>query len=118
MLGVEFVLQVPVWGMEAQSYQQWLARLPIRERSMVLRSLVDTSPAAFIRSVKMSLTFLTGEEGLCPLLEFLIGDVRAAEEASRWRIFISSGCRAGREFQDSYDLLHREAEDCCLYLGE
>ena len=20
--------------------------------------------------------------------------------------------------QDSYDLLHREAEDCCLYLGE
>ena len=66
VLGVEFVLQVPVWGMEAQSYQQWLARLPIRERGMVLRSLVDTSPAAFIRSVEMSLTFLTGEEGLCP----------------------------------------------------
>ena len=117
-LGVECVLQVPVWGLEAQSYQQWLARLPIRERGMGLRSLVDTSPAAFIGSVEMALPFLTGEEGLCPLLEPLIGNMREAEEASRWRTLISSGCRTGREFQDSYDLLHREAEDCCLYLGE
>ena len=112
------MLQVPVWGLEAQSYQQWLARLPIRERGMGLRSLVDTSPAAFIGSVEMALPFLTGEEGLCPLLEPLIGNVREAEEASRWRTLISSGCRKGREFQDCYDLLHREAEDCCLYLGE
>ena len=117
-LGVECVLQVPVWGMEAQSYQKWLARLPIRERGMGLRSLVDTSPAAFIGAVEMALPFLTGEEGLCPLLEPQIGDVRAAEEASRWRTLISSGCRTGREFQDCFDLLHREAEDCCLYLGE
>ena len=48
--------------MEAYSYQQWLARLPIRERGMGLRSLVDTSPAAFIGSVEMALPFLTGED--------------------------------------------------------
>ena len=75
-------------------------------------------PAAFIRSVEMALPFLTGEEGLCPLLETLIGNVRAEEAASRWRTLIFSACRTGREFQDSYDLLHREAEDWGLYLGE
>ena len=79
--------------MEAYSYQQWLARLPIRERGMGLRSLVDTSPAAFIGAVEMALSFLTGGEGLCPLLEPQIGDVRATEEASRWRSLISSGYR-------------------------
>ena len=45
--------------MEAYSYQQWLARLPIRERGMGLRSLVDTSPAAFIGAVEMALSFFT-----------------------------------------------------------
>ena len=34
------------------------------------------------------------------------------------RSLISSGCRSGREFQDCYTLLHREAEDYCLYQGE
>ena len=31
-----------------QSFQSWLVRLPVRERGMGLRSLVDTIPAAFI----------------------------------------------------------------------
>ena len=40
-LGVECVLGVPVGGLGGYSYQQWLARLPIREREMGLRSLVQ-----------------------------------------------------------------------------
>ena len=117
-LGVECVLEVPVWGMEGQSYQQWLARLPVRERGMGVRSLVDTSPAAFLGSVEMALPFLTGEEGLCPLLAATIGDPRAADPASRWRTLTTSGSRTGREFAASYNQLQREAEDCSLYLGE
>jgi hypothetical protein len=51
-LGIECVLRLPVQGLEGQSYQQWLARLPIRERGMGLRSLVDTCPAAFLGGVR------------------------------------------------------------------
>ena len=65
-LGMECVLAVPVRVLEGQSYQHRLAHLPIRERGMGLRSLVDTFPAAFLGSVEISLRFFTGEEVLCP----------------------------------------------------
>ena len=117
-LGVECVLGVPVGGLGGYSYQQWLARLPIRERGMGLRSLADTAPAAFIGSVEMALPFLTGEDGLCPLLEPLIGNPRAGDKATRWRTLLTSGSRTGEEFLASCNLLKREAEDCTAYLGE
>ena len=72
-LGVECVPQVPVRGLQGLSYQEWLVRLPIRERGMGQRSLVDTCPAAFIGSVEMALPYFTGEGGICPLLERLWG---------------------------------------------
>ena len=117
-LGVECVLGVPIQGLEDQSYQQWLVRLPIRERGMGLRSLVDTSPAAFLGGVEMALPFFVGEQGLCPLLEPLVGDVRAADPVTRWRTLTSSDSRTGREFKASYNLLQVEARDCARYLGE
>ena len=85
---------------------------------MGLRSLVDTAPAAFIGSVEMALPFLTGEDGLCPLLEPLIGNPRAGDKATRWRTLLTSGSRTGEEFLASCNLLKREAEDCTAYLGE
>ena len=117
-LGVECVLDVPVQGLGGQSYQHWLARLPITERGMGLRSLVDTAAATFIGSVEMSLPFFTGEGGLCPLLEPLIGNIREEEVATRWRTLLTSDTRTGREFSNAYNSLQREARDCCLYLGE
>ena len=68
--------------------------------------------------VEQSLPFFTGEEGLCPLLATTIGDIREGDPASRWRTLTTSGSRTGREFVASFDLLHREAEDCALYLRE
>ena len=52
-LGVECVLNVPVNGLQGQSFQAWMARLPIKERGMGLRSMVDTIPTAFLGSVEM-----------------------------------------------------------------
>ena len=117
-LGVECVLQVPVRGLEAHSYQQLLARLPIRERGMGVRSLVETCPAAFLGGVEMALPFITGEQGLCPLLEPLVGDIRGADPASRWRTLTTAGSRTGREFLGAFNTLQEEATDCCLFLGE
>ena len=117
-LGVECVLGVPVRGLKGQSYQQWLARLPICERGMGMRSMVETCPAAFIGSVEMFLPFLAGEDGLCPLLEPLVGNPREGDKASRWRTLATSGSRTGREFEESFDIPRQEASDCCLFLGE
>ena len=66
----------------------------------------------------MTLPFLNGDEGLCPILEPLIGDIRGSDPKSRWRTLTTAGSRTGREFQAAYDLLQGEARDCCQFLGE
>ena len=85
---------------------------------MGLRSLVDTIPAAFIGSVEMSLPFFGGEEGVCSVLEPITGDIQGESSDRRWHTLLSSGCRTGREFTASWDMLQGEATDCCIYLGE
>ena len=116
--GVECVLDVPVRGLGGQSFQSWLVRLPVREKGMGLRSLVDIIPAAFIGSVEMSLPFFCGEEGVCQLLLPTVGDIREAEVASRWQTLLDSGSRTGRELAECWDTLRSEAQECCNYLGE
>ena len=66
----------------------------------------------------MALPYLTGEGGICPLLEPLVGDVRAADKASRWRTLTTAGSRTGREFAAAYEALQGEATDCCRFLEE
>ena len=116
--GVECVLNLPVNGLQGQSFQGLMARLPIKERGMGLRSMVDTIPAAFLGSAEMSLSFLTGEGGQCQILEPCLGDIRAMDTKTRWRVLLQSGNRTSREFQGCWALLQREGEQCAAYLGE
>ena len=116
--GTECVLDVPVRGLRGQSFQHWLARLPVRERGMGLRSQVETIPAAFIGSLEMSLPFLCGEGGQLRQLEPVVGNIREAEEGSRWRTLLESECKTAREFQACWEGLQGEARDCAAYLGE
>ena len=80
--GTECVLDVPVRGLQGQSFQHWLVRLPVRERGMGLRSQIETIPSAFIGSVEMSLPFLCGEDGQLKQLTPVVGDIREAEEVA------------------------------------
>ena len=100
-------------GLLGQSFQSWLVRLPVRENGMGLRSLVDTIPAAFIGSVEMSLPFFGGDEGVCRVLEPIMGDIQSESTDRRWHKLLSSDCRTGREFADCWELLQGEATDCC-----
>ena len=59
--GVECVLAPPVRGLEEQSFEAHLVRLPVRSGGLGLRSLVDTSPAAFLGSLEMALPHFGGE---------------------------------------------------------
>ena len=117
-MGVECVLDVPVGGLQGQSFQSLMARLPIRERGMGLRSMVDTIHTAFIGSFEMSLPFLTGQGGQCKMLETVIGDIRDTEKEQRWRLLVESGCRTGEELERCWAGLQTEARECAAFLGE
>ena len=53
--------------------------LPIKLGGLGLRSLVETSPAAFVGGVEMSLPHFTGEGGICPLLADVVGQVEGGD---------------------------------------
>ena len=115
-LGCECVLHLPVDSMAGKSFQELFVRTSIKLRGFGLRSLVHTSPAAFIGGVERSVSAFGGEEGLCKRLEHLVGG--EGGEAQWWRNLLDSNTRTGREFRECWDLLQREAEQCCTYLGK
>ena len=48
----------------------------------------------------------------------MVGNIREAEEGSRWRTLLESECKTAREFQACWEGLQGEARDCAAYLGE
>ena len=101
--------------MAGKSFQELFVRTPIKLRGFGLRSLVHTSPLAFIGGIERSVSAFGGEEGLCRRLEHLVeGD---GGEAQWWRHLLDSNTRTGHESRECWDLLQREANECCNYLG-
>ena len=93
-------------------------RLPVRRGGLGLRSCLDTSPAAFVGSVEMSLPHFGGEGGICQLLEPVLGGLHRREDEGRWAPLLASGCRTGRELSAAWQLLQAEAQEAAAYLGE
>ena len=48
---------------------------PIKLGGLEIRSLVETSPVAYIGGVEMSVLYFTGREGICPALDDVVGMV-------------------------------------------
>ena len=116
--GVECVLDIPVRGLRGKSFQHHLVRMPVREKGMGLRSMVDTIPAAFLGSIEMSLPFFCGEDGLCNQLMPVVGDVRTEEAGARWHTLLASNSRTAAEFTTCWEELQGEAREMAEYLGE
>ena len=57
--------KVMIPGLQAQSYQEWVIRQPIRLGGLGLRSQIDPSPAAFIGAVEQVLPSFVGTKGVC-----------------------------------------------------
>ena len=115
-LGYECMLDLPVDSMANQSFQELHIRAPIRLRGFGLRSLFQSSAAAFIGAVERSVSAFSGETGVCRQLEHLLGG--GTEGARWWRHLLESDTRTGREFRDAWDHLRHEAEQCTDYLGK
>ena len=97
-LGTECMLDIPVDSMRGRSFQEHAVRLPIRLRGFGLRSLRDTSPAAFIGGVEMA---LGGEEA----------------EGGWWRALMEEGSRTGDEYGSSWAAVQREGEQLATFLN-
>ena len=88
---------------------------PIKFGGLGVRSLIETSPAAFIGGVEMSLPHFTGVGGICPSLEGVVGLV---EGGSRWQTFLENGSRTAREFSESWSGLQVEIRQYATYLNK
>ena len=97
-LGTECVVDIPVANLGGKSFQDHFVRLPIRLRGFGLRSLVDTSAAAFIGGVEMAFGGEEAEEGW-------------------WQTLLDSGSRTGEEFSSSWSSLQREGEQMAAFLN-
>ena len=98
-----------------RSFQKSLVHQPVKLGGLGLRSMAETSPAAFIGGVEMSLPHFTGEDGICLQLEQQVGQV---EGGNRWETFLLAGSRTAIEFERSWSTLRQEAEQCYAYLGK
>ena len=113
--GLEHCPSLPVRRLQQRSYQDWMVRMPVRLGGMGLRSVADTSLAAYIGGLEQALPHFVGEGGLCPQLQPVLGDM--ASPSTRWRGLITSGCRTGEEMIWAWQTLMREAEESCAFLG-
>ena len=70
------MLNLPaVNNLQGRSFQQWLVHQPVKLGGLGPRSQADTSTAAFMGIVEMSLPHLTGVDGICHQLEEVVGKV-------------------------------------------
>ena len=108
-------------GREARSFQQWIARLPVRLGGFGFLSHKDTASVAFIGAVEQAIPAFQGERGICPQLADKIGgDDCFGEDAgeNRWRVMLSSGCREGEELRRAWSSLQEEERQAANWLGE
>ena len=101
-------------GMMGQTFQELLVRQPVKLGGLGLRSMVETSPVAFVGGVEMALPFLTGDGGICPMLEGVIGRV---EGRNRWQQFLDGDTRTAREFCGAWGSVRREVASSCNFLS-
>ena len=114
-LGWEECLDIPVRGLGGQSFQYWVANMPVRMGGMGLISQVDLSPIAFIGGLEQALPYFGGESGVCPPLQHLGA---GGQQDQRWSPLLQSGCRTGRELARAWEIIQGEATEACGYLGK
>jgi hypothetical protein len=92
-----------------------VVRLPVRLGGWGLRSLEETSRAAFIGAVEQAVPSFPGPEGICPQLSNYLGGEdsfgRDVGVEGRWQVMLESGGRIGEEFQRCWGRMRLEAAE-------
>ena len=87
----ECVVDVP--GLHRRTFQDWVARQPIKLGGLGLRYQADLSPATFVGALEQTLPSFIGEKGICPQLSHLVGDLGNVNQ--RWRPLFTQGAELG-----------------------
>ena len=115
-LGVECTLQVPgIAFLQGRSFQNILIRQPVKQGGLGLRSMEETSLAAFVGGVEMALPHFTGDEGICVLLADQVGRVQGH---NRWETFLEAGSQTASEFSRARSSLQQDTQACSTFLGK
>ena len=89
---------------------------------MGLRSMVESSQAAFIGAVEQAMPSFSGPDGKCPLLAQYLGGEECFGEAAghtgegRWRVLLEHGGRLGEELRRLWEELRLEARQATTWL--
>ena len=113
----ECPIDVPVENILGRSFQHMVIRQPLKMGGLGIRSHVETSLAAYIGGLEQALPHMTGTDGVCQLLEEVLGDGQGTS-LTRWQPLIRSGCRTGQELVSAWSQLQEEARQCAAYLGQ
>ena len=106
-------LEVHIPGLEGHTYQSLSLQLPLRHGGIGIRSQLFVSPFAFYGALEQSVPHFST---ICSTLQHFYSEEEG--EAHRWAPLLASGCRTGRELQESWGRVKEEVEAMCTYLGE
>ena len=118
LLGSDCVLTVPVFGLEAKPFSQWVVRQPIRLQGMGVRGAEDNCEPGWIGSLDMAAPYLAQVPALMGVMGGEISWGPEADPATRWSALLASGHILGQELRASWLSLQQEAQESAIYLGE
>ena len=114
------VLPVDMPGREDLTFAAWVTRQPVKLGGMGLRSFSEMCRPAFYGALEQTVPRL--HTGFCTGLNDVLGgsDVFGDEATGegRWRTLLEMDSKLGREFEESWAALRREAEEGAAWLGE
>ena len=115
---VDCMLNVPVVGLQAQPFAEWVVRQPVRLHGMGFRSQEDNCDPGYIGAFLQAAPFMAT---LPALKEVMGGEDTWGEDANpayRLAPFLSSNQREAAELKGAWRRLQQEAEEAARYLGE
>ena len=113
----ECVLNLPVNSLENLPFQRHLVRLPISKGILGIRSISQVAGPAYVGGIELSLPSFTGDLGIAPHLENIIGRPDNGG-VYRWAGLLHSGSRTGQELKNVWNNLKFDAEERSAFLDE
>ena len=116
--GADNVLTVPVSGLEAKPFAEWIVRQPVRLHGAGLRSHADSCYPAYVGALEQAAGYMSR---ITALQDVIGGEQTWGEDGdpgSRWAPLLASGAADGRELRAAWNLMQQEARESAIYLGE
>jgi hypothetical protein len=90
--------------------------LPTSRGGLGVRRQVDVAATGFLGALEQTVPFFSGERGVCPRLEHMVGRQEDGE-LQRWAPLLATNCRTAQELHLAHQMLSAVGVVCCAYLG-